>query len=136
MTLHRFKLEKLVRDKVPDIMRKQGAVVHDRIMNQEEKIIRLKEKLLEEANEVITEANTIEEFLEEFSDVIEVINALAATIGITPEQIEKKRQEKQAIKGGFEKGIYCSTIEADSNNQDLAKYIAYFKNHPRYTEVK
>ena len=136
MTLHRFKFDKLVRDKAPDIMRGQGVIVHDRIMNQEEKLIRLKKKLLEEADEVANEANTMEEFCEEFADVLEVISALAAMLGITPEQIGKARREKHAIKGGFDRGLYCSEIEIDSEKPDMIKWIEYFQSHPRYPEIK
>lgn len=136
MTLHRFKFDKLVRDKAPDIMRGWGVIVHDRIMGKEEKITRLKEKLIEEANEVVSEANTVEEFCEEFADVLEVISTLAAMLGITPEQIEKVRREKCALKGGFNRGIYCSEIELDSEKPGMIKRIEYFQSHPRYPEIK
>jgi predicted house-cleaning noncanonical NTP pyrophosphatase (MazG superfamily) len=136
MTLRRFKFDKLIRDKAPDIMRNLGIIVHDRIMDNQEKIVRLKEKLIEEANEVMSEANTLEELCEEIADVLEVISALSNAIGITQEQINKTRQKKYSIKGGFEKGIYCSTIEASSDNPDLAEYIMYYQTHPRYPEIK
>ena len=136
MTLRRFKFDKLIRDKAADIMRGLGIIVHDRVMDHQEKVGRLKEKLVEEAGEVMNEANTTEEFCEELADVLEVISALATTIGITTEQIEKARQEKYAIKGGFEKGIYCSTIEADPDNPNLAELIAHYQTHPRYPEIR
>jgi predicted house-cleaning noncanonical NTP pyrophosphatase (MazG superfamily) len=136
MTLRRFKFDKLIRDKASDIMRNLGIIVHDRIMDNQEKIVRLKEKLIEEANEVMNEANTSEELCEEIADVLEVISALSNATGITQEQINKTRQQKYAIKGGFEKGIYCSTIEASSDNPDLAKHISYYQTHPRYPEIK
>ena len=47
----RFKVDKLIRDRLPEIMRKRGVQVHERFMEPEEFVARLKEKLLEEAGE-------------------------------------------------------------------------------------
>ena len=47
MTLRRFKFDKLIRDKAADIMRGLGIIVHDRVMDHQEKVGRLKEKLVE-----------------------------------------------------------------------------------------
>lgn len=52
MSLKRFRVEKLIRDHLPDFMRSQGIVVHERIMQQDEFIASLKDKLQEEAGEV------------------------------------------------------------------------------------
>lgn len=43
--------------------------------------------------------------VEEFADVIEVLLAIAATRGITKEQIEEVRLDKLDRLGGFENGI-------------------------------
>ena len=32
--------------------------------------------------------------------------------------------------------IYCSTIEADPDNPNLAEHIAHYQTHPRYPEIK
>lgn len=50
---HRFKVDKLIRDKLPQIMRSSGIQVFERVMEKDEYLKRLKDKLLEEAKEVI-----------------------------------------------------------------------------------
>ena len=50
---HRFKVDKLIRDKLPQIMRASGIQVFERVMEKDEYLKRLKDKLLEEAKEVI-----------------------------------------------------------------------------------
>lgn len=52
MKIKSFKVEKLIRDKIPSILRAKGIVVHERAMEQEEFIHKLKDKLLEEGEEV------------------------------------------------------------------------------------
>jgi predicted house-cleaning noncanonical NTP pyrophosphatase (MazG superfamily) len=135
MAVHLFKFNKLCRDKISELMRRQGVIVHERIMENKEFIIRLKEKLLEETQEAI-ETNSKEELSEELADILEVMHALAKTSQISFEEIEKKRQNKQLVKGGFEKKIYCSHIELDSENPATVEYLNYYKTHPRYPEIK
>mgnify|MGYP001063299604 CR=1 FL=1 len=51
-SIKRFKVDKLIRDKLPELMRSKGIVVHERVIESQEFISRLKEKLIEEAREV------------------------------------------------------------------------------------
>lgn len=49
---HRFKVDKLIRDKLPQIMRSSGIQVFERVMGKDEYLKRLKDKLLEEAKKL------------------------------------------------------------------------------------
>lgn len=81
MSLKRFKVEKLIRNFVPDFLRKKDIIVHERSMEQDEFIAKLKDKLQEEAGEVKQSENEIE-LIEELADVLEVIYALSKASGI------------------------------------------------------
>lgn len=59
----------------------------------------LRAKLYEEAGEYASSGDPAE-----LSDVLEVVYALAALHGLTPEELEKQRSEKAAEQGGFTKG--------------------------------
>ena len=113
---------KLVRDNIPQIMRKQGLVVHEHVKDQNEFILSLKEKLLEEALEV---KNTLSEseLIEELADVFEVLHALVKSNGLTLQQIEEARIHKREIKGGFDARMYVESIEIDDNHPLIHRYI-------------
>ncbi|HJD57589.1 nucleoside triphosphate pyrophosphohydrolase [Candidatus Tisiphia endosymbiont of Ptychoptera albimana] len=127
-----FKIDKLIRDLVPGIMRSRGVSVFERSMKEDEHIQRLKDKLLEETQEVI-EAKTLDEVSEELADLLEVIFALGKEYNLSMEQIETKRLVKKQQNGGFDNRIYSSHIEMSSDNKD----ISYFLARPeKYPEIK
>ena len=127
-----FKMDKLIRDLVPEMMRSRGMTLLARTMERDEYIQRLKDKLLEETNEII-EAKTSAELLEEFADVFEVIHALAKECNLSMEQIETKRCEKKQKNGAFGQRIYSAAIEMDADNEN----ISYFLARPaKYPEIK
>ena len=127
-----FKIDKLIRDLVPGIMRSRGVSVFERSMKEDEHIQRLKDKLLEETQEVI-EAKTLDEVSEELADLLEVIYALGKEYNLSMEQVETKRLVKKQQNGGFDNRIYSSHIEMSSDNKD----ISYFLARPeKYPEIK
>ena len=68
---------KLVRDKIPKIIKNNNEEPITRILNDEEYKIELEKKLLEEYNEVLNATGG--DYLEELADMLEVIDALAIT---------------------------------------------------------
>jgi diadenosine tetraphosphate (Ap4A) HIT family hydrolase/predicted house-cleaning noncanonical NTP pyrophosphatase (MazG superfamily) len=131
MTIKYFKIEKLIRDKIPVLLQAKGIVVNARIMEKQEFISRLKDKLVEESKESL-EAENSDELCEELADVLEVVHALSESCGLTMQQIEQKRLEKKEIKGGFENKIFNSSIDVEDNNQS----ISYYLNKPhQYPEI-
>ncbi len=131
MTSRCFKVEKLIRDKIPALLESKGIAVHAKAMEDEEFISKLKDKLLEEAKEVL-EASNSDELCEELADVMEVVQALSKASGLSMLQIEQTRLKKREIKGGFENKIYNSSIEIEENNPS----INYYLNKPQqYPEI-
>jgi diadenosine tetraphosphate (Ap4A) HIT family hydrolase/predicted house-cleaning noncanonical NTP pyrophosphatase (MazG superfamily) len=130
MKIKSFKVEKLIRDQVPSILRAKGIMVHERVMEQEEFIQRLKDKLLEEGEEVRQTQNA-EELLEELADVLEVIQALSSATGLSMTEIERKRIEKRQVKGGFEDKIFNHRIDIEENNQAIAYYLNKSTQYPQ-----
>ncbi|WP_341752914.1 MULTISPECIES: nucleoside triphosphate pyrophosphohydrolase [unclassified Candidatus Tisiphia] len=124
-----FKIDKLIRDLVPGIMRSRGVSVFERSMKEDEYIQRLKDKLLEEAQEVI-DAKTPDEVSEELADLLEVIYALGKEYNLSMEQIETKRLVKKQQNGGFDNRIYSSHIEMSSDNKDIGCFLARPEKHP------
>lgn len=96
-----MKYNKLVRDNIPDIiLAKEGKEALWHIADDAEYWEKLIEKVSEEAAEL-----RADESIEEFADLMEVIDAIAAHKGFTPEDIARVRTEKNAKRGAFAKKI-------------------------------
>lgn len=89
--------EKLVRDRIPDIIRGEGRIADVRQADEAEYRERLKAKLREEADEFAATPNA-----EELADILEVIAAASQAFGIEGQEIEMVMEEKRQAKGGFE----------------------------------
>ncbi|MBQ9008400.1 MAG: nucleoside triphosphate pyrophosphohydrolase [Clostridia bacterium] len=91
---------KLVRDLIPEIIRKAGKTpVTDRIPGSEMPDF-LDLKLTEEVREFLDSHSP-----EEMADILEVLHGIAFHRGIPWEDIEQVRLQKRSERGGFEKGI-------------------------------
>lgn len=95
-----MKYNKLVRDKIPDIVKQKGGVPIVHIADDEEYWNKLKEKLLEEIKEF-----SENEIIEEMADIQEVINAMCDYKGFDKESVEAARKEKAEDRGMFGKKI-------------------------------
>ena len=91
---------KLVRDKIPEIIKEDGKNCDTIIVSGDEKKQLLRAKLMEEVNEYLEDDN-----LEELADVMEVLFGLAHELGFSEEDLLKKREEKLRARGGFKEGI-------------------------------
>ncbi|MFI6004931.1 nucleoside triphosphate pyrophosphohydrolase [Streptomyces sp. NPDC051366] len=94
---------KLVRDRIPQIIRADGAEPVVYVADPVEYRERLREKLREEVAEYMEADETTAP--EELADVLEVAFALAADYGVGPEQLEKIRASKAQERGGFAERI-------------------------------
>jgi len=93
--------EKLVRDKIPGIVRKNSRRIPQwRVADREEYRDLLVKKLEEEVKEYLISRST-----EELADILEVIYRLAEETGLTPGELENKRSLKARERGGFRKRI-------------------------------
>jgi predicted house-cleaning noncanonical NTP pyrophosphatase (MazG superfamily) len=101
---------KLVRDRIPEIIEKTGKKFTNRILDNEEYIKELKTKSFEELNEYINAEND-NDAVEELADLLEIIHALAECHGANIEQVEQVRQEKAAKRGGFKERVFLIEVE-------------------------
>ena len=92
---------KLVRDKIPQIIESNGEKPNIRILGQEEYTHALESKLDEEVMEFHKEKN-----LEELADILEVVYALAEDLGASTNDLEKVYRNKHEKRGGFRERIF------------------------------
>ena len=95
-----MKYNKLVRDKIPKIIRRNGGNPITHIADSEELRARLIDKLYEEVGEFARDWN-----LKELADISEVVRKLSEVIDSSPEQLEFERQKKAEQNGGFSDDI-------------------------------
>lgn len=97
---------KLVRDKIPEIIEADGKICATHILSEEEYIAALEAKLNEEVAEYQMDKN-----LEEMADVLEVLQSICVARGYTLEELEAVRAKKAAEKGGFAERIFLEYVE-------------------------
>ena len=95
-----MKYNKLVRDKIPEIIKSKGAVPITHIASDEEYQQKLKAKLQEEVDEFLEDNNK-----EELADILEVIYALCDLYNFDKDKLEQLRIDKAEKRGGFKDKI-------------------------------
>lgn len=98
--------DKLIRDKIPQIIEKDGRTCETIKVSREEHYQRLKEKLMEEVTEFIQDEN-----IEELADIYEVIAALSEFVGKGEEELMEVRNKKREERGGFREGIVLKSTK-------------------------
>ncbi|MDC3728939.1 nucleoside triphosphate pyrophosphohydrolase [Rhodococcus sp. Rp3] len=96
---------KLVRDRIPEIIRASGRVPEARKLDASAYQAALHAKLLEEVGE-LREADTDEHALEEAADVFEVLNALIGCYGYSIDDVRQVAEKKRTERGGFSDRIW------------------------------
>lgn len=101
----RLPQQKLVRDKIPDIIGNSGRTAVTRTLEGREVIERLFEKLLEEHVELLAS-----ESADEIVDMIEVLLALGKQLGHSEESVLLRRKVKREERGGFDQAVFLTNI--------------------------
>ena len=96
---------KLVRDKIPEIIEASRKSCRIEVLSDDEYLKMLDTKLDEELAEYHKDQN-----IEELADLIEVIYAAAKARGFTIEELENVRAKKAAERGSFEKKILLKEV--------------------------
>jgi predicted house-cleaning noncanonical NTP pyrophosphatase (MazG superfamily) len=105
---------KLVRDKIPQIIRSKGQEPIIYTADTEEYGIRLRDKLREEVEEYLASDND----REELADILEVLYALARQAGTDQHELEKLRAAKAEKRGGFADRIIWFRNQHTATAQD------------------
>ena len=104
--MSKISYNKLVRDKIPEIIEASGKTCEIEILSDEEYLQMLDKKLDEELAEYHKDQN-----IEELADLLEVLYAMAKAKGYSIEELDHVRSEKQKVRGGFERRILLKKVE-------------------------
>lgn len=105
MALQTKQYNKLVRDRIPEIIQKEGKTCLSETLPPEEYLSFLDKKLNEELAEYQESKS-----LEELADLLEVMEAVVKARGYTWEQLAALCREKREKRGGFEKRILLKEV--------------------------
>lgn len=97
---------KLVRDKITDIIEADGRIAKYRILDNNEYRQQLNSKLQEEVKEYLDDNN-----VEELADIVEVVYGILNSMDVTIDEFEKVRIKKKEERGSFNKRIYLEEAE-------------------------
>ncbi|SHH95673.1 nucleoside triphosphate pyrophosphohydrolase [Clostridium grantii] len=96
---------KLVRDKIPNVIQAAGKDFDCHIADKSEAYSLLLKKLDEEILEFKEDKN-----LEELADILEVVISLANNLGYSQEELIKAQLLKLESRGGFSKNIVLEKV--------------------------
>lgn len=99
--------DKLVRDKIPNIIERNGETPISYRADEDEYKRRLLAKLDEEVSEYQENEN-----IEELADILEVVHAIRTHEGVTKDDLERLRSEKAEERGEFEERIILKRVES------------------------
>ena len=92
---------KAIRDKIPEIIKKDGHSCNVDSMSDEKFLVEIEKKLSEEVTEYQNDKNP-----EELADIIEVIYKIAKLKGVSKEELEKIRLDKVEKRGAFDENLF------------------------------
>lgn len=102
---------KLVRDKIPDIIKAKGATCTYKMLSKVDYLRYAEAKLTEELQEY-QQSHSVEEL----ADLLEVIYAVAEAKGCPAEKLDSIREKKAAERGSFKKRIKLISVREDGND--------------------
>jgi predicted house-cleaning noncanonical NTP pyrophosphatase (MazG superfamily) len=105
---------KLVRDKIPEIIEADGEEPKVRILSESDYRKALLEKLVEESREALETGGDPEKLAMEIGDVLEVVDATVKAHHLNWGQIEEARRKRREGRGGFEKRLFLESTEPKS----------------------
>ena len=102
----KIKYNKLVRDKIPQIIAADGKKAVTRILDDKEHLEELIKKLKEEIVEFEAEQS-----VEELADLKELVISIREALGLRAGELEAARRKKAASNGRFKSKIYLESVE-------------------------
>ncbi|MDG5786100.1 nucleoside triphosphate pyrophosphohydrolase [Evansella sp. AB-P1] len=106
--------KKLVRDRIPEIIRRNGTSCGVRRMEANEFEREAKKKLQEEVGEYL-EAGNPEQAVEELADLLELIYCLSDHHGYSKEELESIREDKAERRGSFHERWFLEEVYDDDD---------------------
>ena len=106
---------KLVRDRIPEIIRRNGDECETALLAEEDYRAALREKLIEEAREASSASG--DDLILELADLHEVLDALLRAYGISDETVQAAQMRRREERGGFDKRVRLLSVKQKPEQQ-------------------
>lgn len=103
--MNKIYYNKLIRDKIPEKIKKNGGNFKIKKLKVKEFEKELIKKVGEESDGLLA-AKTKKKLISELADVLDVIQEIKRFKGITNQQIKRVQKESNKKKGGFKKRLF------------------------------
>lgn len=97
---------KLIRDRIPEIIGKDGTTFKTHVLDDDDFKVELLRKLVEEAKEVAGAKDDKKEIVKELGDILEIIDYIVKSFNLDVDEIEKVKSERKDSRGGFDKKLF------------------------------
>jgi predicted house-cleaning noncanonical NTP pyrophosphatase (MazG superfamily) len=111
--------DKLVRDRIPEVVRRSGATARVVRANPEQGVVLLKHKLIEEALEIWNAQG--DDVRDELADLLEVLDELCRRLGLTRNEVLAAQDAKRSSRGGFEQLLYLEATAPEANRLEESR---------------
>lgn len=101
--------KKLIRDKIPEIIKASGAYPEIKVLNKADFRKELKKKIVEEAIELENSENK-KELMNELADMIELLDEIILENRIDKSKLSKIKKQKKLLRGGFKNKIFLEGV--------------------------
>ena len=102
---------KLIRDKISEIIKADKRNPKIRVMDEEEYRQELFNKAVEEAKELMKTNGKTKEMIKEIGDVYEVIDTIIKTYDLNKDEIKEMQNKRRSERGGFEKKLFLEYVD-------------------------
>jgi len=110
-----IKFNKLIRDRIPEIIIKDGWVPIIKTLNNKEYLSALKNKVVEEGEELIKAKNK-KDIINEIVDIQELLDALVEELKLSKSKVKSLQKIKNKKRGGFKKKLFLIREEKYEKN--------------------
>lgn len=106
MHMETREFNKLVRDRIPEIIASNGETAITKVLTREQFKTSINKKLVEEVQEFLSSGS-----VEELVDIFQVILAILEEQGIPFEEFDAMRKQKAFANGEFKKKVFLIRVE-------------------------
>ena len=102
---------KLVRDKIPEIIKRDNCEPKTRTLDSKEFLVELFKKMSEEAQEFIEAKDDKNAVMKEITDIYEIIDTVIRLYGLNKEEIIALQEKRREERGGFKNMVFLESVE-------------------------
>jgi len=103
--------DKAIRDKIPEIIQKDGYSCNVKTLSDEEFLVEIEKKLSEEVKEYQSNHDVTE-----LADILEVVYRIAQLKGTSKEQLDELRVKKAKDRGAFDENLFLIDTTKPENS--------------------